>query len=242
MRARHLVIAFAVVVPLSARADNKSEAKDHLAKAAAAYKAERWQEVLDELNRANALDPDPSLHYSIGQVYAKMDRCSDALVSYQQYLDSKPSPDRVQVAEEAIAACNAILAAKPPPEPPPPPVVVQPPPPPPPESPHRERWSDDKVGVALVGGGAVLVLSSAIAYGLARGDLGEAEKAATYGEQVDKYNSARSKRLVSVVLGLGGVAALGAGGYHYYAKRREQRGLAVVPTRDGGFVTWSGGF
>jgi len=251
-----LAAAIAIALPLSAHADNKAEAKKHLEAAAAAYKEKRWQDVLDAINKAYALDPKPELHFSLGQVYVKMGRCPDAIVAYEQFISSKPNADNVDVAKEAIAACKAaaIVApdlppVEPPkdPEPPkePPPVEDLPPniQPPPKDAVSSDRWYQDKVGVALVGGGGVLVVAGLITYVLARGTLGDAEDAPTYNEQVDLYDSARGKRTISIVLTVGGLAAGGVGAWWYLKQRpAEQRGVGFVPTHDGGLVTWSGGF
>jgi len=220
----------------------KGDARDHLAKAAAAYKDGNWQAVLDELGAAYQIAPDPSLHFSMGQVYVKMGRCRDAIDAYQKFIDSGPTEDRAQVAHEAIDSCQAKLAAEPPPPPPPPPEPVRPPPPPPPSHGTDDHWYRDRVGVSLVGGGAALLVASAVMYGLARSDLSDAENAPTYAEQDAAYSSARSKRTVSVVFALGGLAVGGVGAYHYYRKRQPRDGVAVIPTRDGGWITWAGRF
>lgn len=251
-----LLIACAIVIaPLAAHADPKADAQKHLEAAAAAYKEKRWQVVLDELNKAYALDPQPELHFSIGQVYVKMGRCPDAIVSYEQYIASKPNDDNVSMAREAIDACKAaaIVApdpgpVEPPPvEPPPvePPPIKNDPPPnvPPPVVDGGGRWYQDKVGVSLVGGGAALVLAGTVTYLLARGTLGDAEDAPTYPEQEDLFRSAKTKRTIAVVFTVAGLAAGGAGAYWYLKKRpAERRGVSVVPTRDGGLVTFGASF
>ncbi len=237
-----LSAATATAQPGGPASHGSGESREHLAKAATAYKDGNWQVVLDELNAAYAIDPDPSLHFSIGQVYAKMERCRDAISSYRKYLESNPSEDRSQVAREAIGSCQAKLAAEPPPPPPPPPNPVEPPPPPPSGGSDDDRWYRDRVGVGLVGGGAALLVASAVMYGLARGDLSDANNAPTYAEQDAAYSSARSKRTVSVVFALGGLAAGGVGAYHYYRKHQQRDGLALIPTGDGGWITWAGRF
>jgi tetratricopeptide (TPR) repeat protein len=102
-----LVATIACALASPAFADSKSEAKAHMEAAAAAYKAGRFEDTLAELNKAYAKDPKPELHYSIGQVYMKLDRCDDATKSYQAFLASKPSRDRADLAEQAIATCKA---------------------------------------------------------------------------------------------------------------------------------------
>ncbi len=250
-----LLIACAIAAaPVVAHADDKADAQKHLEAAAAAYKEKRWQVVLDELNKAYALDPKPELHFSIGQVYVKMGRCSDAIVSYEQYIASGPNADNVAMAREAIDACKAAAIVAPDPgpvdpqpvEPTPPPKEEPPPvvtPPPVVAEPAGDRWYQDKVGVSLVGGGAAFVLAGVVTYALARGTLGDAEDAPTYQEQEDLYSSAKTKRTIAVVFTIAGLAAGGAGAYWYWKKRpAEQRGIAIVPTTDGGLITWTGGF
>jgi tetratricopeptide (TPR) repeat protein len=262
MSTSKLALVLAVAIPLTAVADNKTDAQEHMKKAGTAYKEKRWQEALDELNKAYALDPNPKLHFSIGQIYIKMGRCPDAIIAYEQFLASKPSYDDAQVAREAIAACKAAATVAPDPgpdekPPDPPPIEPTPPPQPPPveETPRvltppapvdhgGGRWYQDKFGVAMVGGGSLLVVTSVVLYMQARGQASDAEDAATYGEQADLFDSARSKRTLSVVIGLVGVAAAGVGGYHYMKKSKSEdhRGLVIAPTRDGGFVSWTSGF
>lgn len=255
-----LVLALALAIPLSAAADNKTDAQEHMKKAAAAYKDKRWQDALDELNKAYALDPNPKLHFSIGQIYIKMGRCSDAIIAYEQFLGSKPKYDDAQVAREAIAACKAAATVAPDPGPDdkkpeePPPVEPTPPkedipavltPPTPVDNGGGgDRWYKDKFGVAMVGGGSVLVLTSVVLYFQARGQASDAEDAATYGDLTDQYDSAKSKRTLSVAIGLLGAAAVGVGAYHYRKKSKSEdhRGLVIAPTRDGGIVTWTTGF
>jgi len=254
MRMTNLLLVTMLALPTRAFADDrKEEAKQHRELAATAYKEARYEDVLAELNKAQALDPKPDMNYAIGQVYAKLGRCSEATSSYEQYLASNPRPDRAQIAREAIASCKDKPA--PPPTTPEPvepapaqlkPVVPQaddPVPPPPVVQVDTSRhWYKDPIGVGLVGGGAVALLVSAITYSSARGDVSAAEQAATYGEQVDLFDKARGKRTISVVFLVAGLAAGGAGTYYYVRRSRDEQGVAVVPAHGGGLVTWTTGF
>ncbi len=248
-----LAAAITLASPLLAVGDNKAEAQKHLEVAAAAYKEKRWQDVLDALNKAYALDPRPEVHFSLGQVYVKMGRCPDAIVAYEQFIASKPGGDAVGMAKEAIDACKAaaVVTPDPPPvepqpelPPTPPPVDPTPPPVQPPVKDTTGLWYQDKVGVALVGGGAAATLVGITFYALAKGALSDAEDAATYGKQQNLYDSAKTRRAVSVVFTVGGLAAIGAGVYYYMKIRKpaEQRGVGLVPIRDGGLITWASPF
>jgi tetratricopeptide (TPR) repeat protein len=281
MRAPHLLlfglIAFA---PQLASADKqaakKKQAKAHLAKAMKAHAKDNFPVALKELQAAYGLDPEPDLLYAIGQVYVKLDKCPDAIKSYEAYLATKPAPQATADTEQAIKTCNAKSepppepppvaaeppppAPPPPPEPPPPPVVTPPPPvvataPPaaPPTStvvvvtpPERTSpWYTDKVGDALVGGGAAAGVVGLILYRSATSALDDAEAS----KSIDSYRSlvddAKSKRTYSVVFLVGGGALIGAGIARYVMhghKARHETQLGMVPDRGGGLVTWSGGF
>ncbi len=255
-----LIIAGAfALLPAAAAADNKADAKVHLDAAAAAYKEQRYEDVLVELNKANALDPRPELHYSIGQVYVKLDRCGDAIGSYEQFLASKPPRVRAEATEEAIATCKAKLAAAPPVVPPVDPaggaIDAEAPPNVPPETPpaviapvasdEQPAWYKDKLAIGLTAGGAGLTLIGVVLYVNARSSAGDAGSADNYGESVDQYDSARSKRMVSLVFVAAGLTATGVGVWRFMKKRgeaHETRQLAIVPTASGGLVTYGGGF
>jgi tetratricopeptide (TPR) repeat protein len=239
-----LAIAIAIAMPRLAFADKKAEVQKHLNTAYAAYKEQRWQDVLDALNKAYVIDPKPELHFSMGQVYVKMGRCVDAVSSYEKYLASKPAADKASVAREAIDACKA---QQPPPKPDTPtvPQVRDDPPPnlPQPKKDTGGGGGVDKLGVGLVAGGAVIALAGAGFYMSARSGLSDAEDAPTYGEQVDLYDKATKKRLISIGLGVGGIAIAVVGLIHGVRKKpHEQRRIGLAPTRDGGFVTWTSGF
>jgi tetratricopeptide (TPR) repeat protein len=254
---------FAVVVvallPARAFADPKTEAKQHREQAAAAFREKRFEDALDALNKAYALEPKAELHYAIGQIYVKLGRCPDAIIAYEQFLASKPARDRAATAREAIEVCKtnpppAEVTTEPAPEPSPEPEpapapVVQAPPEP--DVPHTitqatpteegaPPWYKDGLGIALVGGGTALAVAGVAVYVIARGNLADSEDAATYQEQVDLYDSARSKQMVSFVLVGAGVVATGLGVYHYVKRSGTERSVAFVPTSGGGLVTWSG--
>jgi tetratricopeptide (TPR) repeat protein len=257
---RAIVIAIVCALGAPAAADPKADAKAHMQAAATAYKEGRFDDTLLELNKAYALDPKPELHYSIGQVYIKLGRCDDAIVSYESFLASKPSRERADLANQAIATCKAQKAATPPPpaEPPPaevttavdteaPPGVAPVPEPIAPPAPVNvdapPAWYKDKLGLGLAGGGAVLTIVGLVMYSSARGKVDDAESADTYEESQSLYDDAKSQRTTATVVTVIGLAATGVGVWRLLKKRNEQEsGVAFVPTTSGGLVTYSGGF
>lgn len=228
-------MVFAVALPAAAVAGPKEEAQDHIGKATEAHQKSDFATALKELEAAYALDPQPDLLYAIGQVYLKLDRCPDAISYYERYLATAPTLEAAGQAQEAIDACKAKAPPPPPPDP------VKPPPPPPSKS---SAWYKDPLGGALVGGGVVAAAAGVVFYLGARSDLDDAEQAMMLPEYDEHVDSARNKRLVSVVLfGAGG--ALIVGGVVRYMTRGESgesTQVGVVPTSGGGLITWTGGF
>ena len=241
MYQRALIIAIACAVASPAFADPKADLKAQMDAAAVAYKEGRYDDTLVALNKAYAIDPRPELRYSIGQVYVKLGRCGDAILAYETFLASKPSPDRADLANQAIETCKAQQAQQPvePVVKPPPPIVA--PAPAPVDTPPV--WWKDKVGLGLAGGGAVVTIVGIVLYARARGTANDAANADDYNESQSLYDDAKTQRTTAVVVTVAGVAAMGVGAWWLWRKRgEERRGVAFVPAADGGMITYAGGF
>ncbi len=240
-----VVVALLAVIgaPLTAHAAPADKANEHIGRAMQAHEKGDFSVALAELEAAYAVAPRPELLYAIAQVHVKLDRCADAVAFYERFLATKPGPQDTADTKQAIQTCKAKQqqAAPPPPDRTPPP----PPPSPPPQSaPTTRPWYTDKLGDALVIGGAVSTIVGLVVYSGARSDISDANAAPSYQEHVDLVDDAESKRTLSVVLIGGGVALITAGVLHYMLgdRRIEPRSLAVVPTSEGGLVTWIGRF
>jgi len=107
-----------LVAPATAFADQKEDAKAHVAKATKAHKEGRFEEARVELEAAYALDPRPDLLYAIGQVYAKLGKCDEATTFYKHFGAAQHDPKIAKVVDQAIAACKP--ASEPTTAPPPP--------------------------------------------------------------------------------------------------------------------------
>ena len=236
---KHLLVLALLALPVVASAGpkEKKEAQQHIEKATAAHQAGKYDEALTELQAAYALDAQPDLLYAIGQVYVKLDKCDEAVASYEKFLTTKPPADASNSAQEAIDACKA----KQPPPPPPPPEPTPPPQPVAPPQPESRAFYTDKLGTALVGGGVVALVVSGLVYTSARSKLDDAEAAPTYAESQDLVDDAHTKRNIAIGVGIVGLAAIGVGVWHYTQYTSEQT-VAVAPTTSGGMVTWMGRF
>ena len=251
-----LLIGCIVLAPVLASADKQTakqaKAKAHIAKAMKAHAKNNFTVALGELQAAYALDAQPELLYAIGQVYVKLDRCGEAITTYQAYLATKPAPQAAADTEQAISTCKAKLDTPPPPaavvtpEPPPPPpepapppppspprAEVRPSPPPPPRpvsrpvvvtaEPARSPWYKDTIGDALVITGAASVVIGAFMYAGARSDLDDAEATKNIQAYRDLVDDAKSNRTYSVVFLAGGGVLIGLGIARYATRGPSAR-------------------
>lgn len=303
-----LIVAAATAGAADAK-PKKGSAKVHMDKAAKAHKDGKFDVALTELKAAYEIDPQPKLLYAIGQVYAKLDDCEQAIDHYEKFSDATKDKSKRAVAKQAIDACkkrlaelkqepeqadrsdkpdksDAVFRAKKPPadelptadtkpdEPsvetaPPPPVetapVEEPKPepareikafdePPPAKQPEpaasvtatsgKKPWYKDPIGDALVITGIGAGVGSLVMYLGARSDLDAAESAGSLAQYNEHHDSAEKKQLYTVVFGAAGAALVVAGVVRYQLRSSgtESRSIAIVPTGDGGLITWSGGF
>lgn len=246
---KHLLLLGALcALPLTANAGpkEKAAAKKHVKAATAAHANQNYELALSELQAAYALDPAPDTAYAIGQMQIKLGNCPEAIMSYEKFIESKPAPEFVDAANEAIKTCREQLAAQQPPPPPPPEPTPQPPPPAAPvtDPPEGKAFYQDVVGDVLVGGGVIAFGAGIALYLGARGTIDDAEKAPTYAEHQSLVDDAHSKRMYAVILGSVGVAAIGVGVWRFtkVGSDPNEKSVALVPTTTGGLVTLSGRF
>lgn len=78
---------------------DRAEARRHFQLGVAAYTAGRWAAALEEFQGAYRLAPHPSVRVNIANCYAHLDRPTDALVHFEQFLAESPSAPDAQVTE-----------------------------------------------------------------------------------------------------------------------------------------------
>jgi hypothetical protein len=101
-----MVVLALVARATPAAANDKADAKAHIARATALHGEEKWSEALEELMAAYALDHRPELLYAIGQLHVKLGDCPLAIRFYQKFIASKPGKKAISAAKEAITVCK----------------------------------------------------------------------------------------------------------------------------------------
>ena len=248
----HVRFLLLFLVPATAFADAKSEAKVHIEAATKLHATGKFTEALEELRLAYAIDPQPELLYATGQVHVQLGNCPRAIAFYERFLASKPAAVAAAAAKEAIETCKSAPPPEPEPVPVPVPVPVttapeppQPPPPQPEQPPSAGTpWYRDVIGDVLVSGGVVASVMSVVFYQQMSSKLDDADAAMSYDAHQAARDDAASKRNLSLAFGAGGVVLIGAGVVRYMIRDRGDRrsSVAVTPTTDGGLITMMGRF
>ncbi|MFN0250639.1 MAG: tetratricopeptide repeat protein [Kofleriaceae bacterium] len=194
------VALFVVICALASPHANADELvpdgpPDILGRAVKALEDGRLTEARDLFRTAYELNPQAKVLFALGQVEFNLDNFAAAVDYYQRFLDTNPEPREAALAQQAIGAARARLAA-------PRPQVIERPPP------RYERdwdvWSTSLVGVggaAAITGVVVLVHGYRMGQGVRVG-----EPANLYRDRLE-----RSKRWQWMGLGVASAGTLFVG-------------------------------
>jgi tetratricopeptide (TPR) repeat protein len=227
-----VVGAVLLAVPRLAHAQmtqaQKDEVKQHYQRATRAYDLQKYQEAIDEYQKAYEISGDPPMLYNIAQAYRLADQPAEAARYYRRFLQRMPSARNREDVERKIADQERIAeqrkknepvtppAPPPPPTKPPPIVEVKPPPPlptttPPPVTPPPPPETSQARAVV----GWSLLAAGVIADGVA---AYEGYRAKQKGDQLTKDSmggkvfdpsletDGKNANIAAIALGIGGTA------------------------------------
>ncbi|MBZ0237188.1 MAG: hypothetical protein K8M05_32975 [Deltaproteobacteria bacterium] len=237
-------------------ADPVPKAEQLMADAMTRYEAADLGGALELLAQAYALEPRPDILFAMGRIHVERGECVEAIDAYRRFLTSKPGPNSTQIATDAIADCQRILAASGTPVPDPPPDAdgdaggddTKPPAredhgPPPPTTRTRVRpWYTDTLGDGLVLGGTAAGVAAGLLYLSARSDVSRADEGGPGGVSLAEHDRlterAETKQLWAGVAGAAGAALIIGGVVRYVTgDRTETITVAPAATAGGGSVT-----
>jgi hypothetical protein len=197
----------------------------HVDRAMALYEAADLAGAMQELTAAYAMSPRADLLWAMGRIHVERGECAEAIDAYRRFLASDPGPSSTEIATEAIATCQRVLAAsgvappadaapEPGPSPPPEPGPVAASPPPAPRT-RVKPWYTDTLGDTLVGAGALGGAGAVVLMLSARRDLARADEGAAGGVPLAEHTRLTDRadikqRWAAVAGGVG--AALVVGG------------------------------
>ncbi len=272
MRIETLLLASAIALAIArpALADPKVEAKQRVERATTLYEAAQFNDALEELMTAYALDPQPEVLYAIAQVNVRLDRCPQAITFYERFLDTKPKAGPAAAAHKAIEHCKAKPSpdphdltptveptvkpepvAEPRPAPKAEPDVTAAPPPvraPTPArrdvdvvAPTAHHWYADPPGDVLVGSGIAAGVVGGLFLRAALDSRDQADATTSYRRYSDLVDRAHRDRTYAIVAGAGAVALIGVGCVRIVMHDRDdERAIAIAPVDRGGIIVWGG--
>ena len=216
----------------------KDEVKLHYQRATRAYDLQKYQEAIDEYQKAYEISGDPPMLYNIAQAYRLADQPAEAARYYRRFLQRMPNARNRDEVERKIADQEKLADQRkknePPPPPPPPPVtkpppivevkppappVITTPPPAPPPPPPETSSARTVLGLCLIGAG--VVVDGVAAYEGYRAkqkadQLTRDSMAAMNGMMAKTFDpsletSGKNANIAAIALGIGGTAVAIAG-------------------------------
>ncbi|MBK8713517.1 MAG: hypothetical protein IPN32_02105 [Deltaproteobacteria bacterium] len=218
-----LSLALALSWPTLARAEpSSSEADTELQRGLAAYADGEYEQAIAHFKRSHALRADPSTLYAWAQATRSVGDCAAAIDLYQRFIDSGAAGESREAAVQNQQRCREQLAAEPrepAPQPVPPPAVTSPPA----DTPPPQRVPRARVGPALLGSGAALVVVG-IALVIVGEQLRRRQRATHDYDRFDRLDGPIDGFYVGggVTLGVGAVVAT-VGGVRLARRRRARR-------------------
>lgn len=204
-----------------------STAADHLTRGLAFYERRDYDKAIAEFLAGYKLEPRREFLFALGQAERLSGDCASAIVYYRQFLTRGPSPHQADATWELIRRCERALASGPRPALEPRPARA----PPPAKQrttgivsmPARPAWYTDKLGGALLAGGAILV---AVGGGLvlsAAALEADAASVTSYERYATLMDIAGLRRKIATATLLGGGVLVAAAVYRYVTRRAPAR-------------------
>jgi tetratricopeptide (TPR) repeat protein len=111
---RTLLLALTIAVASAsfasrARADDKADARPHVAAADAAYKVGKFDDALAEYSKAYALYPAPPILFNLGQCEMNLKHWDRAIFFYEGYLRARPDAKNRVLVEDLLRDAHAAL-------------------------------------------------------------------------------------------------------------------------------------
>jgi tetratricopeptide (TPR) repeat protein len=229
------------------------------------YDAHRWQAAIAKFQESYRLRHDAASLFDIAQAYRLTGDCVHAIAHYRQYKQEFPDATNLAKVDKFITELEPCAkehepkqqppptepSKSPPPAPPssPPPPVVQPLPPPthpaPPAAPAPADTGHGKrlAGLAIAGGGAVLIANGFLFGHFAQAKADEVHSGSGVWNPSVEQAGQRDDLIARVLWGVGSAAIVG--GVVLYVLGRgsdEAPHVAVVPSSSGVSLVWGCGF
>lgn len=237
------MIAVVLALCLLAPADPASRAEAHFA-------AGEYEQAIEALHEAYAIEPDPAFVFAEGSALQELGRHAEAIQAYERFLALAPPKEQAQKAFDRIQVCRAALGEagsdSPPldrePEPSPashaapPPVLAREPAPRVPDDvpPVPRPWHRDVTGGVLLGVGIAVAATGGALVGVGAARHRQADGASTEGSFRTDLRGSVAMQGVGIGLAVTGGALLVGAIVRYAIVRRRSRSANASHTPNAG--------
>ncbi len=183
--------------PVRADPQNPEDPTDlALARAREHFGRGEYAEAKVLLESAYELSHRPDLLFALGQAAFNLEHFTEAIDYYTRFLATEPDRDRAALAQQAIGAARARIAA---PTPVPVPVRAE-------TLIERHRWMPEYTGLVVLGGVALGLGATLLYHGHGLGE----DESGTFADYESRLQRSRSEQITGVACGIGGAVAIGA--------------------------------
>ena len=207
------------------------------ARAEAHFAEGEYEQAIDALHEAYAIEPDPAFVFAEGSALQELGRHAEAIEAYERFLALAPPKDQAQKAFDRIQACRAALGededppsreVEPEPAPTPQPTpspnaVSEPVAPVSDDGPVARPWHRDPVGGALLGVGLAVAATGGALVGVGAARHQQADDAASEGSFRTDLRGSVAMQGVGIGLAVTGGALLVGAIVRYAIVRRRQK-------------------
>lgn len=235
------LIVLAMPAIAAADTDKNALARDLFELGVGEYKAKQYAEAAASMSKSYALDPQPNALYALAQAERLSGNCKDAIVHYQQVIDTAKDEKTVTAVKSNIELCRALERGEKAKEPVSQAKIVER------DAPvlqirtvYRTERRTDKLAIVMFAGGGIALGGSVAVFLLARSTRSDANGAQSLEEYNDLFDRAARMKLMSYVaagVGLGLVAGAAIRLVGGSGETRVQVG--IVPTSGGSLLSWS---
>ncbi len=208
------------------------------------YKQKQYEAAVQSMQKSYALDPQPEALYALAQSERLNGNCNDAITHYEKLLDTAKDDQTTTAVKANLELCyESARGDKPKPEAQPdaktlerqnaPTIQIR--------TVYRTEQKSNRLAIALYAVGGVALGGAVTTYVLASSTRSDADHATSLADYNTLFDRSQRLRYTSYAAAIGGVALV------TWATIRVVRGgsakssdVAVVPTRGGSFVAWTG--
>jgi len=235
-----LAVAVAFFAARIAVADKKQLARELFDQGVTEYKAKQYDAAIASMSKSYALDPQPDALYAWAQAERMTNNCKDALVHYQQLLDTTHDEKTATIVKGQIELCKQIETGHEDKLAPDATTVEKR------DAPmveiktvYRTEHKTDHLTIGLFAGGGIAIGGSVALLIVAHSTRNDADHAVSLDEYNQLYDRAKHLRWGAYGAAAVGLTAASIAMIRVLRRSGETSSVAMAPVRGGSLLTYA---